>query len=210
MQNRKLYRGTQGFTLLEVLVAISIFALMSMVSYQILQGVIRSGEISKKHSDKLLKIQRAMLMMEQDFTQIIARASRDESGNSDKISVLTVGKSLFESEDEGIEFTRLGWTNPLNLLPRSNLLRVRYRLMDGELQRLYFLYPDIVAGQVPEVQVLLKDIEKLSFRFWADGWQTNWNESNKLPRGIEIRFSSKQFGELNRIFLIPESEVIKL
>ncbi len=179
-----------------------------MVSYQVLQGVIRSGEISKRHSDELLKIQRAMLVIEQDFTQIIARASRNETGDSDSIRVLSVGKSLFESEDEGIEFTRLGWANPLDLLPRSNLLRVRYRLFDGQLQRLYFLYPDIVAGQEPEVQVLLDDVEKLSFRFWTKSWKSSWSEANKLPSGIEISFTSKQFGEINRKFLIPESEVL--
>ncbi|MCP5077636.1 MAG: type II secretion system minor pseudopilin GspJ [Psychromonas sp.] len=206
MQNRNAIQ--QGFTLLEVLIAISIFALMSMVSYQVLQGVIRSGEISKRHSDELLKIQRAMLVIEQDFTQIIARASRNETGDSDSIRVLSVGKSLFESEDEGIEFTRLGWANPLDLLPRSNLLRVRYRLFDGQLQRLYFLYPDIVAGQEPEVQVLLDDVEKLSFRFWTKSWKSSWSEANKLPSGIEISFTSKQFGEINRKFLIPESEVL--
>lgn len=208
MQNRNAYRASQGFTLLEVLIAISIFALMSMASYQILQGVIRSGEISKRHSDELLKIQRAMLIIEQDFTQIIARASRDESGDSDQLRALNVGKSLFESEDEGIEFTRLGWANPLGLLPRSNLLRVRYRLFDRQLQRLYFLYPDIVAGQVPETQVLLENVEKLSFRFWSDGWKATWPEKSKLPSGIEITFTSKQFGEVNRQFLVSESEVL--
>ena len=179
-----------------------------MVSYQVLQGVIRSGEISKRHSDELLKIQRAMLIIEQDFTQIIARASRNETGDSDKIRVITAAKSLFDSEDEGIEFTRLGWANPLDLLPRSTLLRVRYRLFDGQLQRLYFLYPDIVAGQEPEVQVLLNDVEKLSFRFWSDGWENTWREANKLPSGIEISFTSQQFGEISRKFLVPESEVI--
>jgi len=208
LQNRNSYRSQQGFTLLEVMIAISIFALMSMVSYQVLQGVIRSGEISKRHNDELLKIQRTMLVIEQDFTQVIARASRNESGDSDSIHVLSVGKSLFDSEDEGIEFTRLGWANPLDLLPRSNLLRVRYRLFDGQLQRLYFLYPDIVAGQDPEIQVLLDDVEKLSFRFWANDWKNSWSEKNKLPAGIEISFTSKQFGEINRMFLIPESEVM--
>lgn len=177
-----------------------------MVSYQILQGVIRSGEISKRHSDELLKIQRAMLIIEQDFTQIIARISRAE--DSENAAVLTVGPSLFESDDEGIEFTRLGWANPLNLLPRSNILRVRYRLYEGQLQRLYFLYPDIVARQEPEVHVLLENIEALSFRFWSDGWKTTWTEKSKLPSGIEIRFTSKQFGEVKRIFLTSESEVI--
>ena len=208
MQNSNSYHRQQGFTLLEVMIAVSIFALMSMVSYQILQGVIRSGEISKRHSDELLKMQRAMLIIEQDFTQIIARASRDESGDSDNIRVLTAGKSAFDSEDEGIEFTRLGWANPLDLLPRSNLLRVRYRLFDGELQRLYFLYPDIVAGQEPEIQVLLKDVEKLSFRFWSDGWKNTWSEANKLPSGIQISFTNKQFGEISRTFLVAESEVV--
>jgi general secretion pathway protein J len=195
----------QGFTLLEVMIAISIFALMSIVSYQVLQGVVRSGEISKRHNDELVNIQRAMLIIEQDFTQIIARASRDESSDSEQLRMISVGESLFESEDEGIEFTRLGWANPLGLLPRSNLLRVRYRLYDGQLQRLYFLYPDIVAGQVPETQTLLKNIEKLNFRFWADGWKTSWDKASELPTGIEINFISKQFGEINRQFLVSES-----
>jgi len=198
----------QGFTLLEILIAIAIFALMSIAAYQVLQGVIRSGEISKKHSDELLKIQRAMLIIEKDFTQIIARSSRDETIDSDDIQVLSVGNSLFDSEDEGIEFTRLGWINPLDLLPRSNLLRVRYRLFDGQLQRLYFLYPDIVARQEPEVQVLLDDVEKLSFRFWSNSWTNSWTNKTSLPKGIEISFTSKQFGEINRMFIIAESEVL--
>lgn len=199
----------QGFTLLEVMIAISIFALMSMASYQILQGVIRSGEISKRHSDALLKIQRAMLIIEQDFTQIIARASRSETGEGDEVRVLSVGRSLYESEDEAIEFTRLGWINPLGLLPRSNLLRVRYRLFDGQLQRLYFLYPDIVAGQEPEIQTLLDDVETLKFRFWSDNWKTTWDEKEKLPEGVEISFTSKQFGEINRQFLLAQSEILE-
>lgn len=199
----------RGFTLLEVLIAISIFALMSIAAYQILQGVIRSGELSKKHSDELVAIQRAMLIIEQDFTQIVARASRDENVDSDELSALSYGKSLYDSEDEGVEFTRLGWTNPLNLLPRSNLLRVRYRLFEGQLQRQYFLYPDIIAGQESETQVLLDDIETLKFRFWSNGWKTTWNEKSKLPAGIEISFTSKHFGEIKRMFLIAASEVVE-
>ena len=178
-----------------------------MAAYQVLQGVIRSGELSKRHSEELVTLQRAMLIIEQDFTQIIARASRDESTDSDEISALSHGKSLYDSEDEAVEFTRLGWTNPLNLLPRSNLARVRYRLFAGQLQRQYFLYPDIIAGQEPETQVLLDDIESLTFRFWSDNWQTSWSDKETVPRGIEISFTSKQFGEIKRMFLIAESEV---
>ena len=179
-----------------------------MASYQILQGVIRSGEISKRHNDNLVKIQRAMLIIEQDFTQIVSRNSRGGTGaDSDSVIVIRVGESLFESEDQGIEFNRLGWINPLNLLPRSNISRVRYRLFEGQLQRQYFLYPDIVSGQKPETQVLLDDIESLSFRFWSDGWQKNWSDLSNLPSGIEISFTSKQFADIKRMFVIPESGV---
>ena len=201
--------SAKGFTLLEVLVAIAIFAVLSLAAYQVLQGVLRSGEISKEHSASLTQLQRAMLIIEQDFTQIVARRSRDESVEEDKLRVITAGDSLFESEDQGIEFTRLGWANPLGLLPRSDLLRVRYRLKEGQLQRLYFLYPDLVAGQEPQMQVLLNDIEKLSFRFWNSGWQESWASANKLPKGIEIKFTSKQYSEIRRAFLIPEGEVIQ-
>ena len=59
---------SKGFTLLEVLVAIAIFAVLSLAAYQVLQGVLRSSEISKEHSESLTELQRAMLIIEQDFT----------------------------------------------------------------------------------------------------------------------------------------------
>ena len=202
-------KSGQGFTLLEMLVAIIIFALLSLAAYQILQGVLRSGEISKIHSERLTELQRAMLIIEQDFTQIVARKSRQEGVEKDNLRTLTAGKGIFSSQDQGIEFNRLGWNNPLGLLPRSNILRVRYVLRDGQLQRLYFLYPDTTSGQEPETQVLLNDIEKLSFRFWNNGWKSTWSAAEKLPEGIEINFTSKHFSDIRRIFLVSPGEVLK-
>lgn len=200
-------RASKGFTLLEVLIAIAIFALLSLAAYQVLQGVLRSGEISKEHNASLTQLQRAMLIIEQDFSQIVARTSADESGELEQLRVISAASSLFDSDDQGIEFNRLGWQNPLNSLPRSNVLRVRYRVQEGQLQRLYFLHPDLIAGQKPQVQVLLNNIEKLSFRFWNSGWKDSWEEAKKLPAGIEIRFTSKEYGEIRRAFLVPEGEV---
>lgn len=204
LQNNPFLSNQQkGFSLLEVLIAISIFAMLSLTAYQVLQGVLRSGEISKRHSEALTELQRAMLIIEQDFRQIVARSSRNEGGEQEDFHVLNVATGLFDSTDQGIEFNRLGWQNPLNLLPRSNILRVRYRLYDNQLQRLYFLYPDLVSGQEPEIQILLNNIDKLSFRFWdSTQWVDNWEIDNQLPTGIEINFNSKQFGNLRRVFLI--------
>jgi len=207
--NRVGKKSINGFTLLEVLVAIMIFALLSLAAYQVLQGVLRSAEISKIHSERLTELQRAMLIIEQDFTQIVARKSRQEGADKEELRALTIGNEILSSEDQGIEFNRLGWANPLGLLPRSNILRVRYILRDGQLQRLYFLYPDTVSGQTPEVQVLLNDIEKLSFRFWSNGWTSSWSSAERLPEGIEINFTSKYFADIRRAFLVSPGEVIK-
>lgn len=200
-------RKSKGFTLIEILIAIAIFAVLSLAAYQILQGVLRSGEISKSHDEKLIEIQRGMLLIERDFLQMVARKSRLSGVDSENLKAFYVGQRVLDSESEGIEFNRLGWTNPLNQLPRSNILRVGYRVQDKQLQRVYFLYPDVVSKEDAEQQVILNDIETLSFRFWNNGWVTNWDVANTIPTGIEITIVSENYGEFKRVFILPHSEV---
>ena len=148
-----------------------------------------------------------MLLIERDFLQMVARNSRTSGVPTENLKALYVGKGVLDSDYQGIEFNRLGWTNPLNLLPRSNILRVGYRVQEGQLQRIYFLYPDVVSRESEQQQVILKDIEGLSFRFWNNGWVTTWNGGDVLPSGIEITIISKHYGELKRVFMLPNSEV---
>ena len=196
-----------GFTLIEILIAIAIFATLSIAAYQILQGVLRSGDISRVHEEKLVEIQRGMLLIERDFVQMVARVSRTGGVEDEKLQALYIGKNVLESDSEGIEFNRLGWINPLNLLPRSNILRVGYRVKKNQLQRLYYLYPDIIAGQKPEQQVILNDIESLTFRLWDTDWVNTWSFPKKIPTGIEMTITSKHYGELKRVFILPDSAV---
>lgn len=197
----------KGFTLVEILIAIAIFALLSFAAYQILQGVLRSGEISKQHDQNLIEIQRGMLLIERDFVQMVARRSRTIGIEEENTQALYVGKGVLDSDDEGIEFSRLGWKNPLNLLPRSNILRVGYRLKNNQLQRLYYLHPDTSTEQTVEQQVLLNDIENLSFRMWDQDWVNRWGSISAIPAGIEMTIVSQHYGELKRVFLLPNSMV---
>jgi general secretion pathway protein J len=196
-----------GFTLIEILIAIAIFAILSLAAYQMLQGVLRSGDISKEHDQNLIEIQRSMLLIERDFVQMVARASRISGVDDENLQILYSGKGILDSEYQGIEFNRLGWINPLNLLPRSNVLRVGYRVQNGQLQRLYYLHPDAVAGQDQEQQVLLNDVEDLTFRFWDGTWVTSWTSTSEIPKGIEINITSKHYGELRRVFILANSEI---
>jgi len=207
--NNKRYqhKKNNGFTLIELLIAIAIFAVLSFSAYQILQGVLRSGQISKEHDKNLVDIQRGMLLIERDFVQMVARSSRTGTTDDEDLQVLYAGKNTLDSEYQGIEFNRVGWANPLNLLPRSNILRVGYRVQEGQLQRLYYLHPDTVSGEEPEQQVILTDIEDLTFRFWDEDWVSSWDSSSEIPTGIEITITSKHYGELKRVFILPNSVV---
>ncbi len=207
--NNKSYqhKKNSGFTLIELLIAIAIFAVLSFSAYQILQGVLRSGQISKEHDQNLVEIQRGMLLIERDFVQMVARNSRTGNTDDADLQVLYTGQNTLDSDYQGIEFNRVGWANPLNLLPRSNILRVGYRVQEGQLQRLYYLHPDTVSGEEPEQQVILHDIENLTFRFWDDDWVSSWNSSSEIPTGIEMTITSKHYGELKRVFILPNSVV---
>ncbi|GAL07833.1 general secretion pathway protein J [Photobacterium aphoticum] len=104
-------RRAAGFTLLEVLVAIAVFSMLSLSAYQVLNGVQRSNAQSLEHNARLQEIQRAMVMMDNDFRQIVARKTRN-LGETASDKLLQSSEYLLDSSSDGILFTRLGWQNP--------------------------------------------------------------------------------------------------
>ena len=67
---------TKGFTLLEVLIAIAIFSMISMSSFSIFNTVIKSDESSKIRTDRINELQRGFLLIERDLLQIAKRSIR--------------------------------------------------------------------------------------------------------------------------------------
>ena len=77
---RSLFRSnaqrSQGFTLLEVLIAIAIFSVISMASFSIFQTVLNSDEVTKQRTERINELQRAFLIIERDMLQIARRSVR--------------------------------------------------------------------------------------------------------------------------------------
>ncbi|MEF1296418.1 type II secretion system minor pseudopilin GspJ, partial [Vibrio parahaemolyticus] len=69
-------RAAKGFTLIEVLVSIAIFASLSVAAYQVVSQVQRSNELSQERTQRLNELQRAMVMMDNDFRQMALRQTR--------------------------------------------------------------------------------------------------------------------------------------
>ncbi|MDB6062864.1 MAG: type secretion system protein GspJ [Verrucomicrobiaceae bacterium] len=112
----------RGFTLLELMVAISIFALIGIASYRVLSGVMQTNERLEARSEKMREINRALWVLQQDFEQLVQRDVRNADGTfAENPNYLVV-----DSEAElPLQLTRGGRSNPLNL-PRSDMQRIAY------------------------------------------------------------------------------------
>ncbi|WP_352284357.1 type II secretion system minor pseudopilin GspJ, partial [Pseudoalteromonas sp. Q18-MNA-CIBAN-0097] len=101
------------------------------------------------------------------------RAVRNESGDVQE-QYLLAGRYVLESQYDGIAFVRDGWINPINLLPRSELQAVGYRVIDDNLERVYRVYVDQLDNMEPRVQRVLENVEELKFEFLDD--KNEWQE----------------------------------
>ena len=205
---------TRGFTLLEILIALAIFATIGLASTAVLSRVIESDRLSTERFERLQSLQRAMLTIERDMLQLVARKIRLE-GETNSV-VISGGADLFQSEADGIGFIRSGWQNPKLMLRRSTLQAVAYRLQEQKLHRMYGNYVDNVIGHEPKVKTILEGVEDFQVEFLAEQGKDptearSWSESfssTQLPYAVAITIESTEFGKIRREFLVASSNVI--
>ncbi len=197
----------QGFTLLEVLIAIAIFSVVSLASFTIFDTVLRGDESSKLRSDRQNELQRAFFLIERDVMQIAKRSLRINGEAPTNVFIQTADDS-FLADNQAMAFVRNGWTNPGLLLPRSDMQSVAYRLEDNTLERLHYNFVDAVVGQEPKIRPLISNVSELSFQFY-DGqkWQEKWS-GNTLPLAIAIEIETEDFGLLRRQFLVAGDSMV--
>ena len=200
---RKLQRG---FTFIEMLLAAAIFALVGLASVAVLSSVTQSDELSRQASERLVQLQRTMLMLERDLMQISVRHVRIDGEAPSKFR-LYGEKFLFDSEDHGVSFTRQGWRNPAMILPRSEIQTVAYRLQEGTLQRMFSLFPDAVTGTEPKIQSLQSGLTGFELAYLqGEEWQERWQDAN-FPKAVRITLTDESLGKLERVFLLPDAVV---
>ena len=200
--------NNKGFTLLEVLIAIAIFSLISLSSFTIFDTVLSADETAKQRSERHNELQRAFLILERDIIQIARRSVR-LNGESPLDNFLQTSGDAFSSDEQALAFVRHGWTNPGLLLPRSDMQAVAYRLVDETLERLHFNFVDAVVGEEPKIRPLISDVSALTFEYY-DGkkWQKTWSEKS-LPLAIAIDIETKDYGVIRRQFLVAGDNATK-
>ena len=198
---------TLGFTLVEILVALLVFAVVGLLSTRLLSQSIDNQNNLQDRGQRLAEIHRAMRVLQRDIVQLSRRKIRDAQG--EELPALIV------SDQGAIEFSRVGWRNPLRQ-PRSEVQRVGYRWQDEKIIRGYWLTLDRSYDAEPAYQTLLENVEAVEF-FAVDqlgNEHKQWPldpEANVVTEegealylaAILVRAEIEPYGMIERIWQVP-------
>jgi general secretion pathway protein J len=193
----------RGFTLLEVLVAIAIFAFVGVMALSGYTQLQKQTEYQNLRLERISEVQRAVQILAQDLTQIEPRPIRQPIGDQ-RVPAVLAGETV----EYKIEFTRSGWMNTAGL-PRPTLQRVGYRLDQDGLWRDYWRTLDRTQTSEPVRVRLLSGVRAVTFRFlapsqqWIDRWPEpggNPAEQERLrPAAVEVTLELEDWGTIKRI-----------
>jgi len=195
-----------GFTLIEMLVVLVIFAVLAVMAYGGLDSVLKARVRVVESLDRTTALQKAYLRLRNDFQQLRARPARDGYGETQPALLITA--------DGAVEFTRSGWRNPLDQ-PRSALERVAYRLDDERrLVRASWRAVDRAQDAAPSEVVVLEQVVDIRWRFLQGGeWRDTWPSAgaagagatgaatlDDVPRAVEVVLTLEDLGEVRLLF----------
>lgn len=194
----------KGFTLLELLVALSIFSILSVMAYGGLQTVISAKQSSGQAADRIAEIQLVMMRISNDLRQAITRKVRDEHG--DFLYAMQSGKN----GEEIMAWTRAGYRNPAHL-KRSHIQRVAYKLEQQKLIRMTWPVLDLAQDTKVMENEVLSGVEFIEWRFlnsnneWLSAWpEESTEETSDLPIAVELTIELKDWGKIRRLILLAD------
>lgn len=189
---------TRGFTLVEMLVSLFVFALLSAAGVAVMAYTVDNQDSVSLRMDRLGELQRARVLLRQDLAQAAARRVRDGRGEA--------MRSAFFGAPEGVgdpvlAFTRRGWENP-EQAPRASLQHVSWRLVGDRLERL--ASPAVDGAEPGPPQVVLRGVRELRIAYRHHGqWSPAWpGGAASVPDAIELRLALDGVGELRQVFLL--------
>lgn len=179
-----------GFTLVELLVAIAIFAVLSLLGWKIFDYLLKVRDRNAQHEVQLFELQDAYQQILRDTLQIIP-LSANQGGQL---------RPALELDNQVLHFSKAGVTDPLKQ-GLSPFERIEYRY-DPDQKKLYRLkYSNLNTSnkEQPLSSTLLSQVEQFQIMVLTPQEVTKWPEINidptkpeefrKLPKGIKIQLT---------------------
>ena len=191
-------RTASGFTLIEVLIAVTVFAVLAGAVYFSLNLLADAAFTQRQRSAELADLQRALARLDADLRQMVTRPARSADG--------ALQPALAGSRT-GLEATRSGWLNPQQH-QRSELQRFGWQSDGQALIRTTWPVTDLAPGTRSVAEEVLAPVAEVEFAYLsATGqWLESWPESEALaglPQAVRYRLDSGRFGFIERLIVLP-------
>jgi general secretion pathway protein J len=201
-----------GFTLIELMVALFIAAIIFAMGYGAIRQALNSHETLKEQQARILNLQTAVRLLEQDFLQVTPRPVRQPVGDE------PAQPALLGNPPGGtpiVALTRLGWANPAGV-QRTGEQRVAYSLEKNTLRREHWNVLDPTLNSPTEKRDLLEHVKSVTIRYLDMNrqWQVQWPASScptcnseeqglrQRPLAVEITLDTEDWGKIVRIIEI--------
>ncbi|TVZ37272.1 general secretion pathway protein J [Alteromonadaceae bacterium 2753L.S.0a.02] len=199
------YSSQSGLTLLEVLIATFIMAMIASMAFGTLSVADRSREVSEDRMKDIQRIDRAWLMLENDLRNALSYAGGTAYGD------LVPSMQVAYGDEFSLVFLRGGRANPLGF-PRTELARVGYKLdQDQVLWRYTWVDPYNPDEDFARKQKVIEKVEDLKIQAlpkqqakgykegpWVDEWPQG--PPDVFPLALEITIVLEDRGEIKRLF----------
>ena len=189
--NTRLISRRNGFTLVELLVALFVFSLISVAGVALLRGSADGQLALKKRLGDHSAVVRTANLLDADLAQAVTRRIRDISGNAQP--VFTSGSALSGQAGPSLfAFTRTG-LSAASGNGTSSVGRVSYSFDGNALTRTS--WPASDGAQASPPAVLLNDLQSVTARYRAENgqWRRDWSaaDTDALPRAVELTITPR-------------------
>ena len=191
-------RRVRGFTLVEMLVALVVFGLLSAATVGVLVHAADNREVVGARMDRLGEFQRARALIKADLGQAAPRRVRRGDGSAARTAF--IGQRPGDAPLWG--FVRRGWSNPEGAA-RASLQYVEYRIAGRQLERTAHAALDGARAPAPQVVLTGVDATAIGYRYrgqWNDGWPGGADE---IPEAIRLTLDVDGLGTIEQLFLLP-------
>jgi len=196
---------TNGFTLMEILVALTIFAILATITSAAMYNTFRTRTLVNQQADQLNQLQLTLILLENDSRQAVARPIR-----TNEMQLLPA----FEGSNYYVEFTRDGVANPGFTEKRSTLKRIAYLCKGNQLIRRTWSELDPIDHNQYEERTLLAHLKHCQFEFLNPQLQVlnEWRakslgrnqKKESFPKAIKVSIDINGWGKSSMLFLIAK------
>jgi general secretion pathway protein J len=188
---------SRGYTLIEVLISVSVFAVLSGSVYLALSAMADAAFVQRERSAALAELQLSVARLDSDLRQLVSRPVRVAEGG--------VAPAL-RGDSTGFEATRAGWGNPADQR-RSQLQRFGWRRSGEVLQRQFHLVTDGISSASAQTEDVLAGVQAFEIEYrarngrWLDQWPPGL-DPGLLPTAVRYRLYRSEFGAVERTIVL--------